>query len=265
MTSLLSTVKIVITAVFGLSFGSFLNVVIARLPLGKSIASPPSQCPHCKAIIRWWQNIPLISYILLKGRCSNCNKAISIVYPFVELLTGLLLVLLYINFDWSPVFLFYSILVLFLIPIAIIDFRHFLIYDVLTIPGAIAGIIFAGTVDLSIITITQSLIGAGVGISFLFIMRLIGNFLFKKDTMGLGDIKLAGLIGVFLGWDIIILSIFLAAVMIVLVALILKISNSKMEAGKFPFGTYLSTAAIINLFWGDQIIRAYLTMIFQNN
>ncbi len=262
---MLNIIHITIIIAAGLILGSFLNVCIVRIPKNQSIISPTSHCPHCENSIKWWQNIPVISFILLKGRCSFCKERISSQYPLVELLTALILLGLFLRFDWTTDYIYYSVILLLLIPIAVIDLQHYLIFDSMTLPGIVLGLVLAALLKPGDHTLISALLGLVVGIGSMTIIRLLGNYMFKKDTMGIGDIKLAGLIGSFLGWQIMSLSIFLAAIMIVLVSSIQLAIKKSIASNKFPFGFYFSLAALVGIFFGNELIQAYLNFIFQTN
>ena len=246
---------------FGLIIGSFLNVVIVRLPAQESLVSPPSHCPHCQAPIRWWQNIPVLSFIFLGGKCYNCKKSISWQYPFVEGLTGILFGLSVWYFNPSFQALSACIFIAYLIPIAFIDYRHFLIFDVLSYSGIGMGLLLALLPGQNI-GIVSAMIGGGVGAVILLIIRGIGNILFHKESMGFGDVKLAGLIGVFLGWSLTLMSFFLGAVLIVLVYIIKAVFRRRSKPDeRYAFGFYFSIAAIGVLFVGGNLLNLYLNFL----
>lgn len=148
-----------------------------------------------------------------------------------------------------------------LVVIAAIDIRHFLIFDIISLPGIVLGITLPLVFPLHNHTFIQALIGTGAGAGMLFLIRLLGNRAFKKDTMGIGDIKLAGLIGAFLGWELILLSIFLAALLLTMVAAIKLVLKKYVAHQEYPFGFYLAIAAIVEIFFGDAIIEAYLNFV----
>lgn len=247
--------------VLGFSLGSFLNVVIYRLPRGESIVSPPSHCPQCDTPIRWWQNIPVVSYLVLGGRCAYCQSHISLRYPIVELCTGLLFVAGYRNFGLTLDVIHAWIFILFMLAIALIDWDHFLIPDFLSYPGIVAGLLITGLYGNGYLML-EAVIGGIVGVAVTGILRWMGQALFKKESLGLGDIKLAAVIGIFLGWDRMLLSIFLGAVLVLLVSLGLVLGRKKVLSRRFPFGFYFGWAAILALFWGDNLIHLYLNFVF---
>ncbi|NOZ75899.1 MAG: prepilin peptidase [FCB group bacterium] len=238
-----------------------MNVVIVRIPQGKSIIFPSSHCPYCETPIRWWQNIPILSFILLRGRCSECRKSISWRYPLVEGLTGLLFGYSVLLFGISLNSAIAIVLIGFLIPIAFIDYDEFLIFDVLSYSGIVAGLLLSA-VSMNFSILISAIIGGIVGAGSLLVIRGLGNILFRKESMGLGDIKLAGLIGVFLGWQLTLLSFFFGAVLIVLVYAIKAVIRFHPRPDeRYPFGFYFSWAAIGMLFWGNKLMEIYLNFL----
>ena len=251
---------ILLLALLGLVIGSFLNVCIYRLPRNESIIRPGSSCPDCKKKLAWWHKIPLLSYIILFGRCNYCHSPISKSYFFVEVLTAICFAVLFTKFGISVQFFVYSVFISLMIVIAIIDLKYYVILDIMTISGIVFGFITA-LLQVQIISPIDSIIGLVSGILTLYLIRIIGNKLMRKESMGLGDIKLAGLIGVFLGWQLILLSLFLSSLMISLIHLFqLMMSKSKVNK-QYPLGFYFSTGAIICLFFGKEIIDMYVMYI----
>ncbi len=241
--------------IFGLIFGSFANVCIYRLPKGKSIVKPGSYCPYCKKEILWYDNIPLLSYIILKGKCRNCGKKISPRYFIVELLTGILFFLIYKNFGLNSSFFIYSLFVLSLIIISFIDIETFLISDIIVIPGIFLGLIFSfffPNIQLlegkNLEGLFYSLEGLLLGGGILLFFAFLGKLAFKKDAMGGGDIKLLGMIGSFLGWKCVFLSLFFGSLIGTIISLSLIALKKKKVDEYIPFGPYLGIGAVISLF-----------------
>ena len=247
--------------IFGLAVGSFLNVCIYRLPLRKSIIFPPSHCPKCGNKIRAYDNIPLLSYILLGGKCRFCQERISLIYPAVELLSGLIFLFLYLwyglNWDFaSNLFLFTSLMVIFFI-----DLKHQLIPDVITLPGIAVGLAF------SLLSKSPSFLDSVIGIisggGLFFLVALAGDKIFKKESMGGGDIKLAAMLGAFLGWQKILLVFFLASFLGALVGIIFLILSPKVrESRLIPFGPFMAVATAICIFFGNLLVEMYLNLFF---
>jgi leader peptidase (prepilin peptidase)/N-methyltransferase len=229
------------------------------MPRSKSIVSPGSRCVHCGAAIKWHENIPLASFVLLRGRCSSCKKPIAARYFIVELLTAVLFAMLYAKFGLTLNLLFYLIFVCGLIVATFIDFDYQLIPDTVSFGGLAAGLL-AGFLNKAFL---NSLIGAAVGALSIYATGLAGKALFSKklkeinedSAMGFGDVKFLAMIGAFLGWQKVLLVFFLAPFFGAAVGLILKI---KYKIETIPYGPYLSLAAVIAMLWGEEIIRRFL-------
>ena len=243
---------------FGLAVGSFLNVAIYRLPLKKGMVFSRSACPDCGQNLRWYQNIPLFSYLCLRGRCAFCHERISARYPLVELLNGGAWAGLYWYHGLTPALLVWAALVSALIVIFFIDLDHQIIPDSITLPGIGAGL--AASFLPGGIGWFESVIGILVGGGSLYLIAMLGDFLFKKESMGGGDIKMAAMLGAFLGWQKVILVFLSAAVIALVVSVALMAVSSKLrEHRTVPFGPFLAAAAVISLVYGDRIIEFYLT------
>ncbi|MCL5408551.1 MAG: prepilin peptidase [Candidatus Omnitrophica bacterium] len=241
--------------IIGACLGSFANVCIYRIPRGKSIVFPPSSCPKCKKPIKWHDNIPVLSFFILRGKCRNCGKKISSRYPIVEFIMGLLAFLLYEKFSISAPFLIYFIFVLALVIVSFIDWDTYTIPDSIDIPGIPAGILamtfipgmFIG--NSSIITrFFYSFGGAVLGVAVIGFFAIAGKLIWKKDAMGGGDIKLIAMLGAFLGWRSIFLSIFFGSILGTLISMVLILIKKKKWDDYVPFGPYLSLGAIIAVF-----------------
>ncbi len=255
------TFQAVIVFLTGLIFGSFFNVCIFRIPTKRSIMFPNSFCPKCKKPIEWYDNIPVLSYFLLKGKCRNCSTAISFRYPLVEALTGLLFLLLYLNFGVSFALLRGVILTGFLIIIGFIDFDTQYIFEATTIPLVLAGLF------LSLLpggNPWNSLLGVITGAGILYIIGMASIILFKKEGMGGGDVYLAGAIGAFLGWKGAIAMLFVSFMIGALISLVLigfKVLNRK---AMIPFGPYIAASALAVLFLGDKLIYLAMPLLPRN-
>lgn len=241
----------------GAILGSFFNVCIYRLPRNESIIIPYSHCPNCKTRIKIWENIPIISYLILKGKCHYCNTKISSRYLIVEILTPVLFLLSWYLFggsiDLAINLLFISILLI----ITFIDFEHQLILDVLTYPMMLIGILISYFKEVFISALIAGLIGGGV----IFLIIILGSRIFKKEAMGGGDLKLAIVIGLFLGqWKYTLLSLFLASFLGSLVGIIFLLLGKKKFGEYIPFGPYLACGAVITLFWGKNILDYYFKL-----
>lgn len=247
----------ILVGILGLVLGSFLNVLIYRIPLGKQFVKGRSACPNCDHEIKWYHNIPVFSYLILRGKCAYCGKPISIRYVLVELLNTFA----YLFFLWRlglgyelAIFAFLSST---LIVIFFIDLDHQIIPDVITLPGMVLGLAVSFRPDG--IGILQSLIGLLVGGGSLYLIAILGDWLFKKDSMGGGDIKMAAMLGAFLGWQKVIFVFMASAVIGLVVSLALMIVSAKIRQERVvPFGPFIAIAAVVAIIWGDRIIGYYL-------
>ncbi len=249
-------INVVLIFILGLIVGSFSNVCIYRIPRNESIIYPASHCPKCRSNILAKDNIPLLSYILLKGRCRNCKSKISIQYPIVEFLTGLIYLIIYLIYGLSIQSLIYIILSSALIIIAFIDLNQQIVPDVISLPGMVIGFIISFFVPY--ILFTNSALGIFVGGGIILIIGLAGSVIFKKEAMGGGDVKLAAMIGAFLGWRYIIISLFLGFFLGALAGIFLILSRIKSREDVVPFGPFIVLGSFITLLWGEKIISWYI-------
>jgi leader peptidase (prepilin peptidase)/N-methyltransferase len=240
--------------VLGLCFGSFLNVVIHRLPLGISLAMPPSSCPACGHAIRPFDNIPVVSWFLLRARCRDCAAPIPVRYPAVELGSGLLLLALAVVLGPRAALVPAAVFALALLAIALIDLDHRIIPDELSVGGLVIGLTARGfTLD----GVLAGLIGALVGAGSLYLVALGYRKATGVEGLGGGDVKLAGMIGAFLGWPGVFLTIFSAALAGSLVGGILIAAGRGTRRTALPFGTLLAPAAVFAALVGPAIWRWY--------
>jgi len=240
--------------VFGLIIGSFCNVVIYRLPQGKSIIRPGSHCRSCAAPIRSWDNIPLVSYLLLRGSCRVCKEPISLRYPSVEFVSGVLYVLLWFKFGFSIPFAVYAGLTSTLLTVALIDYDHKIIPNIITLPSIAIGL--GLSVWVLPTTPLTSLLGLLVGGTLFYLIAII-----SKGGMGGGDIKLIAMIGAFLGWQGALFTIFSGALLGSLVGVMLMVLGKKGRKDKVPFGPFLSAGAILFILYGNDLIHWYLDLL----
>jgi len=241
----------------GSCFGSFLNVCIYRVPRGLSIVSPRSFCPVCQAPIRACDNIPLLSYLLLRGKCRNCRAKIFWRYPLVEALTGVITLVLFLKFGFSPTFFSFLIFSAALIVITFIDLDHRVIPDIISLPGIAIGFLLA-LLGLSI-TIKESLIGILAGGGSLFVVAFVYETLTKREGMGGGDVKLLAMIGAWLGWKSILFSLFFASLSGTLIGGTAMLIQKEGRHYAIPFGPFLAFSALAYLFFGPQLINWYLS------
>jgi leader peptidase (prepilin peptidase)/N-methyltransferase len=242
--------------IFGAVVGSFLNVCIYRLPLGKSIVFPASHCPGCGTAVRYFDNIPVLSYLLLRGRCRSCGARISLQYPVVELVNAILTMLLFIKFGFSLEFLVMFIFCSALVVITFIDLEHRIIHDVISLPGIIVG--FISSFFVNWLSWQDSLIGIVAGGGSLFIVAFVYQLITKKEGMGGGDIKLLAMMGAFLGWIAVPFIIFASSLVGSVIGITVMLAQKKDSKYAIPFGPFLAFGAILYVFYGRQIIYWYL-------
>ncbi len=255
----LSLLSAVFSVAFGLILGSFLNVCIHRIPLGRSIVHPPSSCPECGVRIRFYDNIPLVSYLFLRGRCRSCGAWISWRYPLVEALTGAISYLLFIRFGLG---LQYIVLIAFsasLVVISIIDLYHQIIPDVISLPGILAGI--GASFLIEDLSWTASLLGAVAGGGSLFLVGRAYAATMKREGIGDGDIKLLAMIGAWMGWSALPLVVLISSLVGALVGGAFLVMSGQDARTRIPFGPFLSLGSLFYLFWGRQLIQWYLSLV----
>ena len=269
----------------GLVVGSFLNVLILRLPrrmhaeLAEACAelrgeetkalpnrwfgldyliSPASSCPHCGHQIRAWENIPVLSYLLLRGRCSNCQSTISIRYPLVEAVTGLLSALVVFHFGPNATALAALILVWGLVTLTVIDLDEQLLPDQLTLPLVWLGLLL--NIDVMFTDLVSAVIGAAAGYLSLWLVFQVFRLLTGREGMGYGDFKLLAVFGAFLGWQILPLVVLLSSLIGAIVGVTLVVVRGRDRQIPIPFGPYLAAAGFVALLWGEEINRSYLQL-----
>jgi len=243
----------------GMCIGSFLNVCIYRLPAGKSIVRPASACPACGAAIRWYDNIPLISYLILRGRCRGCNTRISIRYPIIELLCGLFAMTCGMQYGYSLPALIYFILITALLVITFIDIDHRIIPDIISLPGIPLG--FLSSFFLPQLQWSDSLIGIVAGGGSLLAVAWGYQLITGKDGMGGGDIKLLAMIGAFLGWKGVLFTIMASSLIGTVIGISLMLRSGKGMKMAVPFGPFLAMGAIIYIFWGPRLVEWYFNLL----
>lgn len=248
--------------IFGTIIGSFLNVVILRLPNpDASIVFPSSHCPACSTSLSWYENIPILSYLYLGGKCSHCRAAISPQYPIVELLTGLLAVAVVAAFGLSLTALGFFIFCAALVTIIWIDLHHQIIPDVISLPGIIFG--FAFSFVSTFITWQESLIGLLAGGGIFYAISYSYYLLRRQEGLGGGDIKLLAMLGAFLGWRSLLFIIFASSVTGTVAGLVAMRSQKKGGATRIPFGPFLAISGLFYLFFRPQVqelFRLYLEL-----
>jgi leader peptidase (prepilin peptidase)/N-methyltransferase len=243
-----------LAGVFGAIFGSFLNVVIYRVPLGQSILSPPSRCRKCGYSLKWVDNIPIVSWLLLRGRCRKCGVSVSWQYPIVELITALLFVLVVWLTPPGPLVFARLLLVCILIALFGIDLEHQILPNTITLPGIVIGLLFSliappGWKD--------ALLGALLGGGILYAIAW-GYYMWRREEgMGMGDVKMLAMIGAFLGWKAVLVTLVLASFSGAIIGVILMSAQKGDMKFALPFGTFLALGALAAMLAGDPLIAWY--------
>ena len=248
----------------GLCIGSYLNVCIWRIPRGESTVSPGSHCPKCGTPIRWFDNIPLLSYLALRGRCRRCAAPISPRYFLGELATGSLFLLLFAFRGFSPLLPFYWFFTAALVFAAGVDFDHFILPDRVTLGGMLAGPVLSAAFPflhheaLWSRGLAASAFGLAMGFGILYLVSVAGRLALRRDAMGFGDVKLLGAVGACLGWQAVLFTVFFASLSGTLAGLALVAFGGKKLASRIPFGPHLAAAAILWMMAGERIVSWYL-------
>jgi len=243
--------------VAGLLIGSFLNVVIARLPEGRSLVRPGSACPGCGAAIVWYDNVPVVSFVALRGRCRACAMTIPWRYPVVEAVTGALFGAAPLAFGATLHAVVACALLAALVAITMIDLERHIIPDVISLPGTLAGVL--ANLATGRVSWKESVIGVVVGGGVFLTIALVGSWLAGQDAMGGGDIKLAAMLGAFLGWKVLLFSLFVSALGGGILAAALMGSGLRGRKDPLPFGPFLAAGGAVGLFWGERMVRWYLS------
>ena len=243
--------EIVAAALFGSLFGSFLNVCIVRLPADQSIVTPRSRCPSCGAAIVWYDNIPILSWLLLRGRCRRCRAPISVQYLLIEALVAALWAAAAWHYGVTFEALAAAVFGTILLGIAVTDARHFLIPDEYTWGGLALGLLLSLRDGLP--GLGQASLGGATGFALLYVIAWAGEKVFKQEAMGGGDIKMMAMVGAFVGWKGVLLTIFGGAVLGTIVFVPLSLKKKRLV----PFGVFLAIAAGMTFVVGDQIVGWY--------
>jgi len=243
----------------GAVFGSFLNVVIHRMPRGRSIVNPPSACPRCKVPIQRRDNVPILSYLALRGRCRSCGSRISARYPVVEILAGVIPVLIYGTYGFGRELALYWPLCYVLLCLSFIDLDHRIIPDRITLPGIAAGLVLAPILGLT--TFAGSLAGAAAGGGVLYLIAILGAAVYRKESMGGGDIKLAAMLGAFLGWQTVLLLLFVAFLLGAVAGIVAMANKGRGWDRTLPFGPFIAIGAFVSTVWGDAALGWYLALL----
>jgi leader peptidase (prepilin peptidase) / N-methyltransferase len=259
----LQTLLGVYAAVLGLIVGSYLNVLIYRLPLGISTVFPRSRCPRCGTAIRAFDNVPVVSYLLLRGRCRQCGERISWRYPAVEAATGALFLACFLRFGISPQAPVAALFCALMLALMMIDYDHMILPDVLTWPGMALGIILQPLVGWARLgggawgAVAGAVLGAALGAGILLAVWIAWYLWRHEEGMGLGDVKMLAAIGAFLGWKGVLVALFLGALSGAVVGLTLMAFRGLDFKAKLPFGVFLALGGVIALFAGEALVRVY--------
>jgi leader peptidase (prepilin peptidase) / N-methyltransferase len=252
-------VELAIVAFFGMAIGSFLNVVIHRLPRGESVVSPGSRCPGCGYALGAFDNIPVVSYLVLLGRCRRCGVRISPRYPLVEIATGALFVLHYFVFGWTPLLAVRVVFAASMVALFAIDLEHHLLPDAITLPGIGVGLVASLFLPPGI---RDAVIGilAGGGV-----LWLIGEAYYRysgEEGMGGGDVKMLAMIGAFLGWQLVIVTLVFSSIAGSVIGILLIVTRRGGMKYALPYGTFLAIAALVSSLAGAQIVDWYVGMYY---
>ena len=267
MTQFWAIYWLVLIFVLGLCLGSFLNVCICRIPNGKSVIWPPSTCPNCNSRIKWYDNIPVISWFLLGAKCRNCKLPISVVYPVIELLTGFFFLTLFLIYRFSWFTPIYQLAVFGLLLATFVDLAHMVLPDRVTIGGMLLfpliSLLFPELhgADGWMNGLKGSLIGLAAGFGLFWAIRELGTAALKKEAMGFGDVKLMGMLGALLGWQAVIYITFFSALVGSVAGISLIALHRKGIQSEIPYGPYIALAAFSWILGGFNLWEAYLHLM----
>lgn len=256
-----------VSLVAGLCIGSFLNVCIYRMPLEKSIVRPRSSCPGCGHMIAWYDNVPVLSYLVLGAKCRGCHARISLRYPLVELLTGILFVAVWSRFGLSWMTLVFWIMVGGLVLATFVDFDHMIIPDTVSLGGMVFGLVASALVpELHGVTdigdaLIKSFIGLVAGFGSLWLVSVVGKMIFKKDAMGFGDVKLLGAMGALLGVPGVVYTVLVSSLLGTIVGITLIVAGGRAWQSRIPYGPYLAAGAVSWVLGGDQLWNWYVEFV----
>jgi leader peptidase (prepilin peptidase) / N-methyltransferase len=243
-------------AFIGLAVGSFLNVCIHRLPRGRSIVWPSSRCAACDRPLSWYENIPILSYAALRGRCRTCRAWSSIRYPVVEAITAAAFVLQFLALGWTPLLAVRLLFSAALVVLFAIDFEHFILPDAITIPGILVGL---GCAFFLPPGPTDAALGALVGAGVLLVMFAVWLYFRGIEALGMGDVKMMAMVGVFLGLKLTLLTLVLGSFLGSILGILVLLTGGHMKT-PLPFGTFLSVAAFIASIYGNSIVSWYVSL-----
>ncbi len=244
---------VVLAGLLGLLVGSFLNVAILRLPADMSLVRPRSHCPRCGETLKWYHNIPVVSWLTLRGRCAYCGVRISVQYPIVELATAAIWAGSVYAFGLTPHAAQAVVMMSILLAVAVTDGREYVIPDELSLGGVVAGL--AMSFLPGSLTPVGSLIGVLVGGGLLWVIAVVGTKILGEDAMGGGDVKLMAMIGAFVGWQGTLLALFIASILATIVFIPINMRSKKLV----PFGIFLAIGGAVVFAWGERLLDWYMT------
>jgi leader peptidase (prepilin peptidase)/N-methyltransferase len=243
--------------VFGLLVGSFLNVCIYRIPRRESLAWPASHCTSCTRALSWYENVPVVSWSLLRGKCRTCRVPISIMYPLVELTTAVLFAGGYAIYGWTPLLAVRLLFACAMIVLFVIDLQHRILPNVITLPGIIAGLVFSAV--LPVPGWVAAAIGAVAGGGALFLIAEAYYRIRGVEGLGMGDVKMLAMIGAFLGWQLTLVTLMLASFSGSIIGVALMASGKRGMQAALPFGTFLAVGALVAAVYGDALLAWYIS------
>lgn len=246
--------ELLTVALFGLCIGSFLNVCAYRLPLGQSIVFPRSRCTSCGRVLSWFDNLPVLSWVALGGRCRTCKQPVSWMYPAVEAITSLVFIITYLTYGLSLLALARVVFACALIVLFVTDLQHKILPNVITLPGIVLGFVCSLFLPPGW---ASSLIGLMVGGGFLYVIAEAYYRIRGQEGLGMGDVKLLAMIGAFLGWKLVLLTLVFASFTGSLAGGVLIASGRGNMKYALPFGTFLAVGAVFAATWGDPIAEWY--------
>lgn len=259
--------EVIIVFLCGLFFGSFANVCIYRMPRELSVIKPRSHCTKCNKQIGWYDNIPVLSYIFLKAKCRECGTKIGIIYPFIELICAVLFLLMYYLYGFTYVLPVFCIFAFSMLVITAIDFEFQIIPDefslLLVIVGLGTSFLNYTLADTVLQRLLQSFLGFLVGGGSLYIIAVVGKWILKQDAMGGGDIKLMAGVGAFIGWEKVLLAIFIASLIGSIVGITLILFRKIMKKDAIAFGPYLATGSMLTLFLPPPAVIINTILLFE--
>jgi leader peptidase (prepilin peptidase)/N-methyltransferase len=246
-----------LVALLGLMLGSFMNVCIYRLPRGLSPVRPRSSCPSCGHMLSWYENVPVVSYLVLRGRCRACRAWISPMYPIVEFITGAVFLAGYVWYGPTPLLIVRLVFAWAMIALFVIDLQHKILPNVITLPGIAVGVLANALAGPGW---AASLIGAAVGAGILFAIAEVYYRVRHEEGLGMGDVKMLGMIGAFLGWKLVLVTLVLSSFLGSIVGIGVLIAKRESLKYALPFGTFLAAGALVAAVGGDAILNWYLRL-----